>query len=112
MNDLNSQEQLSFPKNMACIIPRGEDKEATRVLGVIEHTNTDSVKGIPRRTSTWLNGSSSHIKNADSKARVSLDNKSSMHFSFDFECIMKMDKYMLKGLASTFGVAMQQPEKI
>ena len=87
-------------------------KKPQEYWGVIEHTNTDSVKGIQRRTSTWLNGSSSHIKNADSKAGVSLDNKSSMHFSFDFECIMEMDKYMLKGLASTFGVAMQQPEKI
>ena len=29
MQDLSSQEQLSFLKNMSCIIPRGEDKEVT-----------------------------------------------------------------------------------
>ena len=30
MKNLNSQEQLSFLKNMACINPRGEDKESKK----------------------------------------------------------------------------------
>ena len=38
-----------------------------------------------------------------SKIGVVLDNKSPIHFSFDFEFIIEMDKDVLKGLASTLG---------
>lgn len=71
LKDLHFQEQLSFLKKMACIIPRGEDKGVIGVLVSIKQTNKDSSKGTPERTSTQLNGSSSHIKNADSKTGVS-----------------------------------------
>ncbi len=47
------------------------------------------------------------MKYVDSKIGDSLDNK-----AFEFKYVMETDKYMLKGLASTLGVAMQQPERI
>ena len=38
MQDCNSQEQFPFLKNMLCIIPCGEDKEATYWLLVSKQT--------------------------------------------------------------------------
>lgn len=52
------------------------------------------------------------MKNVDCKVKLSLDNKSPFHFSFDFEIIQEMDKDILKGLASTLEVTMKQPDKI
>lgn len=43
---------------------------------------------------------------------VSSDTKPSMHFSFEFDFVMEMDKDVLKGLASSLGVIVQQPDKI
>ena len=43
------------------------------------------------------------MENVDSKTQVSLDNNSPTHFSFDFEYFIKMNKDVLKGLASTLG---------
>jgi hypothetical protein len=44
----------------------------------------------------WLNGSSSHMKNVDSKSGIYLDKKSPPYFSFDFKSFMKTDKNALK----------------
>ena len=112
MQDCNSREQLPFLKNMLCMIPCSEDKEATRLLVVGEQTDKDLAKGIPGRISTWLNGSSSHINNEDSKIGVLLGNKSPMHFSINLESIMEIDKDMCKDLAFILGISMQQLDRI
>ena len=112
MQHLNPQERLSFLKDTFCVIPHGEDKGSTRLLAIGRHTNKDLEEGVLGRINTWLNGSSSHMKKVDSKTEVSLDYKSSSHFSFSFEFKPEMDKDILQALASALGVTMQRLFKI
>lgn len=112
MQNLNSQAQLIFLKDAFGTMSDKTIDMGISIVGV--HAHKDLERGNPKRINTWLYGSFSYMKNAESMIEVLLENKPLSHFLlfYKFEFSMEMDKDTLKSLASTLGVTMQQPNMI